>query len=104
MHRNNCARVTVCCCLLPSAMGGWHAAGCWAAPPLPACRLLGNAMPRIYFLQVLMCHRDDGRLLSHCTAPVYQPDFAGFPLSAFARMWKVCSEVLEAAGRRYQLL
>lgn len=38
--------------------------------------------------EVVMVHRDDGRLIYNCTAPLSPPDYITYPLSAFARTWK----------------
>ena len=41
---------------------------------------------------MILCHRDDGRLLSHCAAPMNVPDYLKYPLSAFSRAWKIILE------------
>jgi hypothetical protein len=38
--------------------------------------------------ELTLVHREDGRLLYHCSAPVSQPDCINYPLSAFIRAWK----------------
>ena len=45
--------------------------------------------PIVGYKEVILCHRDDGRLLYECQAPVLSvPDFDSFPLAAFVRSWK----------------
>jgi hypothetical protein len=54
--------------------------------------------------EVILCHRDDGKLLYNCRAPMNTPDYLSFPLSAFARSWKAVlspGDVLVMAAGTY---
>ena len=39
--------------------------------------------------ELTLVHRDDGRLLYNCSAPVAHPDHVNYPLANFIRVWKV---------------
>lgn len=42
--------------------------------------------------ELTLVHRDDGRLLYNCSAPIAHPDCVKYPLAAFIRVWKTVIE------------